>query len=53
VRRSTAGEFKIALLDQCSVVQLPAEIHTELKKMRLDIVAVLCLIPALFAYSRP
>ena len=25
------GGFKIAVLDQCSVVQLPAEIHTELK----------------------
>ena len=42
VRRSTAGGFKIAVLDHCSVVQSPAEIHTELNqrfpKIRLDIV---------------
>src|SRR5882762_4991282 len=42
VRRSTAGGFKIAVLDQCLVVQSPAEIHTELNrrfpKIRLDIV---------------
>jgi hypothetical protein len=42
VRRSTAGGFKIAVLDQYSIVRSPAEIHTELNrrfpKIRLDTV---------------
>jgi hypothetical protein len=30
VRAEIRGRFEIAVLDQCSVVELPVEIHTEL-----------------------
>ena len=48
------GGFKIAVLDQCSVIQLPAETHTEpnrsFPKIRLDIFAVDCIISALIHF---